>query len=309
MEIYQREGGLVVAKFGGTSGATSEGNRRKLKLTDPASQRVIALVSSAAGCRFPGDVKITDNLISCANLASREQSFDLAWEPVAQRYETKGRELCLYGIFSELNRIYHGISQNRHNPDWTISQGDWLEAWVDAQYSGREFIDAAELIRIKADGLPDPLSYALIQARLLPNHQYAIPGFSGLDEYGQVKTFDRGGSDITGAVLAAALTAKIYENWTDVDGVFYPQSMTGQRRIIAELTYRQMGEWSRNGAKVLHHSVCDLLDGSSVVTRVRNTFNPQAPGTMIYTTIPRSTEGAGNLTDSIRQSVFPHEWR
>lgn len=292
--MEEHRGGVIVAKFGGTSGAEAEDNRRKLKIVGSASGRVAVMVSSAAGLRNPTDTKVTDNLIICAELARREEAFDKHFDQVQRRYSQKGRELGIYGIFNELDRIYRGISENRANSAWTASRGDYLESWLDAQYTGREFVDASEFMRIGSDGLVDPLSYTLARTRFLPGREYATPGFYGIGPDGQVATLPRGGSDITGAIAIFALDPDmgIYENWKGVSGVYHPSSMkSGRPRVLSLLTYSEMGRWSREGAEVLHHSVCDILDGSGIVTHIRNTFDPMAPGTRIYTRIPNQEIG------------------
>ncbi len=273
---------IKVAKFGGSSLA-SAGQFRKVKdilLSDPERKYV---VPSAPGRRFKDDIKVTDLLYQCFRLAEKGQCIDECFAQVAQRYQDIIRELELdLDLTEQLEDAKKKILSD-NNPDYAASRGEYFNGIILAKYMGWDFIDSADIIkfdkhgRFAAEWTNDQVS------RELKHHEHAvIPGFYGSFPDGTVKTFSRGGSDITGAIVARAAEAVIYENWTDVDGFMMADPRIIENpRYMKTLTYRELRELSYMGATVLHEDAIFPVRKAGIPTNIRNTNNPSAPGTMI----------------------------
>ena len=273
---------IKVAKFGGSSLA-SAGQFRKVKdilLSDPERKYV---VPSAPGRRFKNDIKVTDLLYNCFRLAEKGKNIDECFAQISTRYQSIIRELELdLDLTEQLEEAKKKILADK-NPDYAASRGEYFNGIILAKYMGWDFIDAADVIkfdkhgRFAAEWTNDGLS------RELKHHEHAvIPGFYGSFPDGSVKTFSRGGSDITGAIVARAAEAVIYENWTDVDGFMMADPRIIENpRYIKTLTYRELRELSYMGASVLHEDAIFPVRKAGIPTNIRNTNNPSAPGTMI----------------------------
>lgn len=305
-EIEQRS---IVAKFGGTSLANAERIKRvgEIVLENP-QRRYIVLSASGKGEREDEKIKITDLLLECNTLVRKGASFDKAFEKVTQRFEEIGRGLeCHSSVVGWLNSVHKGLQKGEAR-DWIASRGEWVTAQIFAQFMGGSFIDATRLIRLGKDGQISPLTYQLIREQLTEDSVYVIPGFYGLCEYKRfgiftqtsIKCFARGGSDITGAIIAKGVRASMYENWTDVDGVKAaapnPQSkILNNPKRIDRITYKEMRELGYRGADVLQmDAVLPVIEGE-IPINLRNTLNrnkldPDHRGTLI---VPRreSLEG------------------
>lgn len=274
----------TVAKFGGTSMASPESIKRVAEIVHNDGDRRFVVVS-APGKRkdFPnGEQKITDLLFQCNNLVQEGLSFDEAFETVKDRYEDIGRGLsCHTSVVGWLDEVYQGVAL-RKGKDWSASRGEWLSAQAFAKFLGGSFVDAADLIKLRQNGQVSPLTYKVIEAQLKPGSLYVIPGFYGTDRKGSVKIFPRGGSDITGAIIAKGVHAGLYENWTDVDGVKASDPrIVDNPQTIREITGREMRELAYRGADVLQVDAILPALQAGIPINVRNTFNPNHPGTMI----------------------------
>jgi aspartate kinase len=174
--------------------------------------------------------------------------------------------------------------------DYAASRGEYLNAKLVAQYLGWTFIDAADVIELHADGTIAPKTWFNLQKALKPEGHYVLPGFYGMGEEQKVKTFSRGGSDISGAILARAVQAELYENWTDVAGCFNadPRYVKGAAPIL-KMTYREVRELSAIGASVFHEEAIAPVREAEIPINIRNTNDPAAPGTLI--TASRSMDG------------------
>lgn len=274
--------GLKVVKFGGTSLASAEAFKKvkAIVLSDPSRRFVIP---SAPGRRCPEDEKVTDLLYQCHERVSAGVSFDDLFVKIKERYQVivSGLELDL-NLEPWLDEIYAQLPKESE-PDYAASRGEFLNGVILAAYLGFDFVDPQEMIRFNEHGFLDlKLTEELVGRQLNPKKPAVIPGFYGSMPDGSVKTFPRGGSDITGAVIARGVKADLYENWTDVSGFF----MTDPRIVpdakqISLITYRELRELAYNGANVLHEAAIYPVSEVGIPINIRNTNEPDAPGTMI----------------------------
>lgn len=274
--------GIKVAKFGGSSLANAAQFRRVRNIVLSDSERKY-VVPSAPGRRFKDDDKITDLLYKCFRLAQAGESIDECFSVISERYMDIIRELELDLDLTEALEETRKKIIREVNPDYAASRGEYFNGIILARYLGWDFIDAAEVICFDKQGKFEAEWTNDILSERLKKHEHAvIPGFYGRFPDGSVKTFSRGGSDITGAIVARAANAVIYENWTDVDGfMMVDPRIIENPRYIKALTYRELRELSYMGAGVLHEDAIFPVRKAGIPTNIRNTNNPSAPGTMI----------------------------
>ena len=274
--------GIKIAKFGGSSLADA-GQFKKVKdilLSDPNRRYV---VPSAPGKRFKDDVKITDMLYKCYRLVEKGDDIQSAFAAIEQRYRSIVKDLDLnVDIDALLDQTCMDIRRIA-TPDFAASRGEYLNGILLAAYLGWDFIDAKDFIKFDRQGIfAEEWTNELLGAEL-KKHEYAvIPGFYGSVPNGEIHTFSRGGSDITGAVVARAAEAELYENWTDVSGFLMADPrIVDNPKEIRELTYKELRELSYMGATVLHEDSIFPVHRAGIPTNIRNTNNPQHPGTLI----------------------------
>lgn len=273
---------IKVTKFGGSSLADA-GQFRKVKeivLSDPERRYVIP---SAPGRRFEGDIKVTDMLYKCYETAQRGKDFKEELEAIKERFEEikTGLELS-----ADLDHEFAVIEENfnaRKGKAYAASRGEYLNGILLSEFLGFEFIDAASLIRFNEDGeYDDEATKELMEKGLAGSGNAVVPGFYGSRANGDICTFTRGGSDVTGSLVSRAVHADVYENWTDVSGflVTDPHIVKNPEKINT-ITYREMRELSYMGASVLHEDAIFPLRKEGIPVNVRNTNDPDDPGTMI----------------------------
>ncbi len=272
---------IKMTKFGGSSMADAA-QFRKVKaiiLADPARQFV---VPSAPGKRFPGDDKVTDLLYLCYAQQAEGVSFDDTFDAITARYVEIERELGLStDIASELRAIRRNLEDGA-SEDYMASRGEYLNALLLSDFLGFEFVDAAELICFHSDGTYDDETTQKWTQRLGGRKGLVIPGFYGRKRDGSIKTFSRGGSDITGAIVARAVHADVYENWTDVSGFLMADPrIVKNPKVIRTVSYSELRELSYMGATVLHEDSIFPVRKAHIPINVRNTNAPQEPGTMV----------------------------
>lgn len=273
---------LKVCKFGGTSMAEKKTIDlvKNIILSDETRRFVIV---SAPGKRFASDIKITDLLYECFYEKVRSGSCAVPFARIKKRFYDLVNELELdLDIGYHLDRIQEEIDKSA-TPDFAASRGEYLSALITSEILGMEFIDAAEIIKFTAKGVFDAeTTNDIVSHRLSLVKGAVIPGFYGAMPDGSIKTFSRGGSDFTGAIIARGVMADVYENWTDVDGF-----MTTDPRIVKDpllidvLSYEELRELSYMGASVLHPESIFPLQGTEIPINIRNTFNPSGKGTLI----------------------------
>ncbi len=271
----------VTCKFGGTSVADGKCIRHVQAILDNDPNRRFIVVS-APGKRTPDDRKITDLLYAWHSLAT--QGLD-ASEPraiIAGRFEELAQSLGVaFDVYSELETIAKK-NADHPEPDYLASRGEHLMARLVAEFLDATFVEPAECIRFDDEGVLDEATYDLLADRLRGDGRYVIPGFYGAMEDGAIKTFSRGGSDVTGAVVARASGSVLYENWTDVPGFLMADPrIVEDPKPIREITYTELRELSYMGAQVLHDEAIFPVRAHGIPIHIRNTNSPSDPGTRI----------------------------
>ena len=276
---------VKVVKFGGSSLADAEHFRQVADIikAEPARRYV---VPSAPGKRYSGDTKVTDLLYTCyEQIRNKEpmEAINATYGEIRARYNSIIAELGLnFDLSGEfeyvLNAMLHASGR-----DFAASRGEYLNGLILAKYLGFSFIDAESVIFFREDGtFDDEKTHEVLSEELKKYDHAVIPGFYGVMPNGTIKTFSRGGSDITGSIVARAAKADLYENWTDVSGF-----MTADPRIvkdpciISEITYRELRELSYMGATVLHEDAVFPVRQAGIPINIRNTNRPEDKGTMI----------------------------
>ena len=273
---------LKVVKFGGSSLADAAQFKKVAQIirSDPARRYVVA---SAPGKRDSHDEKVTDLLLQCYHLAKDKKNIDEIFERICTRYRDIIAGLDLdFSLEDDFINIKTSVLHHagRH---YVASRGEYLNSRILAKYLGFAFIDAEDCIFFddKDRFIPDDTDEKL--KKLLEMHEYAvIPGFYGVNTDGSIRTFSRGGSDVTGSIVAAAANADLYENWTDVSGMLMADPRIVKDPLpIPEITYRELRELSYMGATVLHEDAIFPVRKAGIPINIRNTNDPAAPGTMI----------------------------
>lgn len=275
--------GIRVTKFGGTSLASAQQFRkvREIILAHPDRRYVVA---SAPGKRFSDDIKVTDLLNESYRLASSGEDYHPVLQKIQNRFSDILMELEImdFPIADEMDIIANHL-ETEPNKDYLASRGEYLNSKIMARYLGFTFIDPAGLILFDDNGnLDSAATRTNLSNRLKETDHAVIAGFYGSCYDGTVKTFSRGGSDITGSLVAMSVNADIYENWTDVSGM-----LAADPRIVHDpvpidyISYQELRELSYMGASVLHEDAVFPVRESGIPINIRNTNQPEDPGTMI----------------------------
>ena len=241
------------------------------------------MVPSAPGKRFDGDTKVTDLLYKCYNIAVQGEDFGAVLQEIKERYYEIIRglklNLSLEEEFAQIEKDFKAQAGS----DYAASRGEFLNGKVMAAYLGYEFVDAATVIRFDKNGNFDAdKTDKLLSKRLAKCERAVIPGFYGAYEDGTVKTFSRGGSDVTGSLVAKAIKADLYENWTDVSGFLVTDPRIVENPAVIEtITYRELRELSYMGATVLHEDAIFPVRKEGIPINIKNTNRPEDKGTFI----------------------------
>ncbi len=279
--------GLKVSKFGGTSVADAIQLGKVKKILDSDSERRYVVVS-APGKRYSDDNKITDLLYLCKTHIEHNVPYDQVFQVICDRYRSIEMNL---GVDVGLQKHFEEIRSNMvsgMSTDYIASRGEYLNALLVAAYLGYDFVDSAGLVRFDAKGrfLYEETNEAL-RDELLKHERAVVPGFYGSYPDGRIKTFSRGGSDITGSLVAKAVGAQVYENWTDVSGFLMADPrIVKQPKPIKAITYKELRELSYMGASVLHEDAIFPVRQDDIPINIRNTNEPEHPGTMIISKVP-----------------------
>ena len=283
---------LKVLKFGGSSLADANQFRKVAEIINAEPERRY-VVASAPGKRNSEDEKVTDLLLRCHALASERNPIDDTFARISDRLHGIIADLGLsLSIEEELDTVKNAILSGASS-DYVASRGEYFNSMIMADFLGVPFIDTAECIFFGEDGkLDSTKTNAAIQKKVADKPRAVFPGFYGALPNGEIKTFSRGGSDITGSIVAEALSADLYENWTDVSGM-----LMADPRIVEDpapidiITYRELRELSYMGATVLHEEAVFPVRRSGIPINIRNTNDPAAPGTMI---VPHAEGSSGD---------------
>lgn len=271
-----------VVKFGGSSLASAEQFQKVGNIIRSDKQRRY-VVPSAPGKRFKTDTKVTDMLYGCYDLAEADKDFGKELAEIKQRYQEIIDGL---GLDLSLEKEFAAIEENfkaKAGSNYAASRGEYLNGIIMAKYLGYEFIDAAEVIFFDGDGSYDGArTNAVLSERLASCERAVIPGFYGSLPDGTVKTFSRGGSDVTGSIVAKAARVDVYENWTDVSGFLIADPRIVENPVgIEVITYSELRELSYMGAGVLHEDAIFPVRQEGIPINIRNTNRPSDNGTWI----------------------------
>ena len=273
---------MKVCKFGGTSMANAECIKRVADIVS-SDDAVSCVVVSAPGKRAKNDTKVTDLLYACLDKVNDGLSSQEAFKPIEERFDSILKGLNLNCDFKTYYDEIKSELAKGATKDYIASRGEFLSAVVLSEYLNWKFIDAKDFVRFddKGNFLSEETN-AYAKAVLHGVKKAIIPGFYGATGDGTIKTFSRGGSDISGSIVARALYADIYENWTDVDGFMKCDPRIVENPEVMELiTYKELRELSYMGANVLHPDSIFPVRKNDIPIHIRNTFNPQAKDTMI----------------------------
>ena len=271
-----------VVKFGGSSLASAE-QFTKVKdiICSDIDRRYV--VPSAPGKRFSGDTKVTDMLYTCYAAAEQDEDFSDKLAKIQARYNEiingLGLNLSLDTQFEEIASKFAA----KAGKEYAASRGEYLNGIIMANYLGYEFVDAAEVIRFNHDGsFNAAVTNKIMSKRLEKVERAVIPGFFGAEEDGTIRTFSRGGSDITGSIVARAVNANLYENWTDVSGFLMADPrIVDSPKAIEKITYRELRELAYMGASVLHEDAVFPVRQAGIPINIKNTNKPEDAGTLI----------------------------
>lgn len=271
-----------IVKFGGSSLANAQQFEKVGEIIrSDESRRYV--VPSAPGKRFDGDTKVTDLLYKCYNIAVKGEDFAAVLQEIKERYyeiiHGLKLDLSLEDEFAQIEKDFKAQAGS----DYAASRGEFLNGKVMAAYLGYEFVDAATVIRFDKNGNFDAdKTDKLLSKRLAKCERAVIPGFYGAYEDGTVKTFSRGGSDVTGSLVAKAIKADLYENWTDVSGFLVTDPRIVENPAVIEtITYRELRELSYMGATVLHEDAIFPVRKEGIPINIKNTNKPEDKGTFI----------------------------
>lgn len=280
-----------VVKFGGSSLASAEQFWKVADIIKAEDSRRY-VVPSAPGKRFSADTKVTDMLYHCYEAAENGQDTKELLDRIAARYneiiDGLGLDLSLEKEFAEIAAQF----QKKAGKEYAASRGEYLNGIVLANYLGFEFVDAAEVIFFHEDGsLNVDKTDEMLKNCLQSRENAVIPGFYGAQDDGTIRTFSRGGSDITGSLVAKAIHADLYENWTDVSGFLVADPrIIDNPKVIEAITYRELRELSYMGAGVLHEEAIFPVRREGIPINIRNTNAPQEAGTLIVESTCRKSQ-------------------
>ena len=271
-----------VVKFGGSSLANAEQFQKVGEIIRSEESRRY-VVPSAPGKRFDGDTKVTDMLYACYGAAEAGEDFSGKLQAIKMRFQEIIQGLSLdLSLDREFEQIAADFSAHA-GKEYAASRGEFLNGKVMAAYLGYEFVDAAEVIRFDKNGvLEAEKTNRLLEKRLAKCEKAVIPGFYGAEDGGKVRTFSRGGSDVTASLVAKAIMADLYENWTDVSGFLVTDPRIVENPAVIEtITYRELRELSYMGATVLHEEAIFPVRKEGIPINIRNTNHPEDKGTFI----------------------------
>lgn len=286
---------MKVAKFGGSS-MSHEDQFKKVKsiITSDSKRKVV--VASALGKRTKKDDKVTDLLYLIHAYLQHGVDWTPLWEKICERFIQVRDALTLnFPIENELQHIQEKLKKEKVSQDYLVSRGEYLTAQLMAEYIGYTFVDAKELIFFDYSGEVDEKRTSLaITNAYHEGKRLVVPGFYGVNPMGKEKLLGRGGSDITGAILAKMLQAECYENWTDVSGIMMADPrIIDSPKVIEEISFRELREMAYMGANVLHEAAIFPVQEAGIPIQIKNTNEPEAKGTKISN---HETEKENGLT-------------
>ncbi len=279
----------IVTKFGGTSLADA-GQFKKIKNIIEANPDRRYVVASAPGKRFSDDIKVTDLLLRCYEHAACGEVFTTDFKAVQERFQNIIDELQIdFPLQEEMDIIRKNIEEDPQQ-EYIASRGEYLNSRILAAYLGFTFVDPAWCVCFNDNGeLDELMTRRTMAASLRPLNHAVIAGFYGSDHSGKIRTFSRGGSDITGSLAARAIEADLYENWTDVSGLLAADPrIVDSPKSVKYLSYRELRTLSYMGASVLHSDAVHPVSDLGIPINIKNTNHPEDWGTMIVRELPKN---------------------
>lgn len=282
---------IKVVKFGGSSLANAEQFRKVADIIQSDDSRRY-IVPSAPGKRFSEDTKVTDMLYECYSAAAKGKDYKPLLENIKKRYYEIINELGLSLSLEEEFSIMEACFIGKAGRDYAASRGEYLNGIVLANFLGYEFVDAAEVIFFDDNGAFDAdRTNQVLSERLADIERAVVPGFYGSMPNDTIKTFSRGGSDVTGSIVAKAVKADLYENWTDVSGFLVADPrVIDNPKVITTITYKELRELSYMGATVLHEDAIFPVRKEGIPINIKNTNAPEDSGTMIVESTSKKPE-------------------
>ena len=283
----------IVCKFGGSSLANSEQFHKVKDIIESDDNRRY-IIPSAPGKAKNGDQKVTDLLILLYNMAVHKLSSAEVMNMIEARYREILEGIGIeFDLKTELDEILSNISSGKVSKSYVLSRGEYLNGKILAAYLGYDFVDAKDVIRFDENGAWDESSSYVALARMKEEHERAvIPGFYGSTPSGKIVTFSRGGSDLSGAIVARGIGAELYENWTDVSGLLaVDPSIIPQPKKIKNISYQELRELSYSGAKVMHDEAMFPVIEKNIPVVIRNTNAKDDAGSYIMADVPGDAEG------------------
>jgi aspartate kinase len=280
----------IVAKFGGSSVA-DHNQFLKIKKILQAEPKRRVVVPSAPGKRHSGEAKLTDLLYLCHDLAQKKLALDAPFTLIRDRYLEIEKNLGLNAGMEKALAAFRREIEDGATRDFVASRGEYLCGVLMAAFLGAEFVEPKDSVFFDRAGRIDPRTYDALGQRMSdPAKLYVMPGFYGADVKGHIKTFSRGGSDISGAIAARAIGAELYENWTDVSGLLMADPRIVENpHPLDEVSYREIRELSYMGASVFHDEAIAPVRDVGIPINIRNTNRPNDPGTRIVSKLPAVT--------------------
>ncbi len=291
---------IKVCKFGGTSMADANAMLQVKAIIEADESRKYVVVS-APGKRFKTDIKVTDTFYKCQKEIDENGNCDKSFAIIRDRFTEIVRDLNIdLDINAVLDKVEQEMIENK-SADFAASRGEYLSAVIMSKLLGAEFVDSKELIRFDSKGrLNEEYTDDKVKTRLEDVEYAVIPGFYGKDSSGKIKTFSRGGSDITGSIIARGVKADLYENWTDVSGFLVcDPRIVPEAKVIEQLTYKELRELSYMGASVLHAEAIFPVMKGKIPINIKNTFKPEDKGTMIVPSEQYTLSGSDNIITGI----------
>ncbi len=274
--------GIKVVKFGGSSLADASQFKKVADIIRADKTRRF-VIASAPGKRYDKDIKITDMLYSCYDKASKGENFEKEFSAIEERYNSIIQDLSLDISLEEEFKFIKAAFAHSAGRDYAASRGEYLNSILLAKYLDFPFLDTVGLLYFNESGEFDlERTISKLEPKLAQMENAVIPGFYGSMPNDTIKTFSRGGSDVTGSIVARAVNAEIYENWTDVSGfLICDPRIVKNPKPITTITYRELRELSYMGATVLHEDAIFPVRTVGIPINIKNTNHPEDPGTMI----------------------------
>lgn len=283
--MLSKRGDTVTAKFGGSSLANANCFRRVKEIIETDKRRRYVVVS-APGMRFKSDAKITDLLLEAYEIANSGSGDDAG--ELIREVERRFAEICEglgmdFVLQQEILALKDKIDSGDADKDYVITRGEYFSAKIMSEYLGREFVNPEEYIKFDAEGnLMADESQSMLAEKLKVMQTAVIPGFYGGTYSNKIVAFSRGGSDVTGAIVAAASGSDLYENWTDVPGILMADpSIVNNPVILPVITYKEIREMAYMGAEVMHQSAIKPVRELGIPINIKNSKQPEEPGTLI----------------------------